>query len=552
MRKGIFGIMFPAIVLFLVTSTLAYPVEQTVQFTVVRGDTLSNFCQEHLENGVRWREVAKINRLRDPDLIYPGQTLLVPADMLKGLKMDGLVTFVKGEVLFQSPKNQVWLPLASGATVREKTRIKTGSDGAAEIVFPTGTTLLLRSDTEIGVASLRDKGAVCFMERFILSSGKAVAVVRKSTGRQHRLRIRTPSAVAAVRGTEFRSGFDTDRTSRFEVLEGTVTIGGQGKTVTAEPGEGAIVRKGEAPTEPKRLLAPPRPVSLQPIYRRLPASLSFLHDAGTTACHVLLGSDREGRQVLREAFLGKEEPFVIPPQPDGTYYLRATGFDSDGLEGMPSPWIAVTVRANPAPPFLEAPLQNGEYPGKEVDIRWMKVRDAVRSQLQISPQPDFQTLMVDEKDIVATAYQARLPDYGTYVARISSVASDGFQGEWSDPVTFTLSATPPPPSLEQPALKKDEIQIRWQNLGPGVRYRVQISRDESFRTVLIERTVNHPQVVLPRPTESGVYHTRIAGIDAKGFQGDFSQPQTFEITAWRWFPTVFATGLALLTAILAF
>lgn len=43
--------------------------------TVVRGDTLVAIADHY---GVDWREMAELNQLDNPDLIYPGQVFRVP------------------------------------------------------------------------------------------------------------------------------------------------------------------------------------------------------------------------------------------------------------------------------------------------------------------------------------------------------------------------------------------------------------------------------------------------------------------------------------------
>lgn len=43
--------------------------------TVKSGDTLWNLCKKHLGNGQKYKEVAKLNNLANPNLIYPGQKL---------------------------------------------------------------------------------------------------------------------------------------------------------------------------------------------------------------------------------------------------------------------------------------------------------------------------------------------------------------------------------------------------------------------------------------------------------------------------------------------
>ena len=51
-------------------------------YTVESGDTLTKIAAEHYGDGSRWPEIFEANRplIEDPDLIYPGQVLRIPAD----------------------------------------------------------------------------------------------------------------------------------------------------------------------------------------------------------------------------------------------------------------------------------------------------------------------------------------------------------------------------------------------------------------------------------------------------------------------------------------
>lgn len=48
-------------------------------YTVVAGDTLSAIAARLLGNYARWPDIAKLNNLRDPNFIVPGQVLQIPA-----------------------------------------------------------------------------------------------------------------------------------------------------------------------------------------------------------------------------------------------------------------------------------------------------------------------------------------------------------------------------------------------------------------------------------------------------------------------------------------
>jgi hypothetical protein len=48
-------------------------------YTVRRGDTLSKIAARELGSSSKWHEIAKLNHLRDPDVIKIGQKLKIPA-----------------------------------------------------------------------------------------------------------------------------------------------------------------------------------------------------------------------------------------------------------------------------------------------------------------------------------------------------------------------------------------------------------------------------------------------------------------------------------------
>lgn len=49
-------------------------------YTVQSGDTLSKIARDVLGDIERWRELAYINSLSQPYIIYPGQIIMVPVD----------------------------------------------------------------------------------------------------------------------------------------------------------------------------------------------------------------------------------------------------------------------------------------------------------------------------------------------------------------------------------------------------------------------------------------------------------------------------------------
>ena len=49
-------------------------------YVVVKGDSLSKIAQRAYGDGRKWRKIYEANKdlIKDPDLIYPGQSLRIP------------------------------------------------------------------------------------------------------------------------------------------------------------------------------------------------------------------------------------------------------------------------------------------------------------------------------------------------------------------------------------------------------------------------------------------------------------------------------------------
>jgi nucleoid-associated protein YgaU len=55
------------------------PADQT--YTIVSGDSLSKIAKHFYGDAHKWRQIFEANRdvIKDPDLIYPGQTIKIPS-----------------------------------------------------------------------------------------------------------------------------------------------------------------------------------------------------------------------------------------------------------------------------------------------------------------------------------------------------------------------------------------------------------------------------------------------------------------------------------------
>lgn len=118
----------------------AYGAED-VEVLITKGDTLVHICEKYLDDPSEWPQVATVNQLDDPHWIYPGQKIIIPAELLRGIPSDGRVTFLKGAVEVQWSGHGAWEPLVIEGIVPQGSTVRTGSDSALEVTFEDGSSL---------------------------------------------------------------------------------------------------------------------------------------------------------------------------------------------------------------------------------------------------------------------------------------------------------------------------------------------------------------------------------------------------------------------------
>ena len=502
--------------------------DQYIVITVIETDSLIGLCDLYLTDPEKWPYIAKINRLRNPDLIYPGQKILVPSSLLKGIPMEGKVTFLRSDVKWRKSSQEKWVPLALDHKVKPGNWVTTGKESAVEITFEDSSSFFLRDNTTLGVTFTLRNEPIYIIRKLLLNIGQTISKVKSTTGYENRFEIHTPSAIAGVRGTNFRVSVDKEESTRSESLEGSIIVEAMDKEVRLRKGEGTLVRKGEEPLKPRTLLPPPALVQWEPLYRSLPLKFKFKQQERASFYHIIFAKDSEFLEVLKDKLIRPEEMFRFSSLDDGMYFLRASSIDDIGLEGLPSEPVLIKVRINPVPPFTLEPVQGDKVKTKSVEFRWLKVEDAVQYHIQISQDSDFKEI-VEDNQTKDYRYKTDKLEFKPYFFRVSSIASDGYEGIWSDVVEFTKVPPPPVPQIGIPKVKDNKIQIRWRDLGKGIKYHFQMAKDMAFHDTTVDTVLSEPAITIEGPKKSGTYYIRTSSIDEEGFEGSFSSPQQLEV-----------------------
>lgn len=521
--------------------------EKYITVTVLKNDNLVTICKKYLEQPNDWKKIARFNGLDNPHLIYPGKTLRIPAILLKGIPIDGIVTFLKGQAMSQPPDGTGWTQLHLGDSVSQGAQLQTGTESAVEIEFEDGASFFLRPETTISIRTALKKTPHFLIRKLIMPVGRTLMDIKKSTGQESRFEIQTPSAVSAARGTQFRVSVDKDDITRTEVLAGIVGVTAMGREVRLDPGEGTWVKKGTAPRAPKILLPPPLPADLKTLYQVLPSQFKLTQVDTAVSYRVMLSTDPAVKNVVKMAVVEPSEAISLEHLEDGTYYCESRSIDSVGLEGLPSQPKAFEIRVNPLPPFIQKPLEGQEFREGTVMLEWLSVSDAGAYQIQVAKNPEFKPVVMDFDGITETQKKIILEGYSDYYFRVRSIAMDQFKGVWSDTIRFTFLEPPKAPPVSVPQIDESKINIRWQNLGQGITYHFQMATDPQFKDIIMDTLTGKPAIAFEKPEKSGIYYIRVSAIDPEGYEGQFTSSQNFQIEN----PPHWGVGTVISLAVLA-
>lgn len=171
----------------------------------------------------------------------------------------GELKVVKGDVSIQSGRDSKLTKAAIGLRVFPSDTIKTGKDSRAKILMVDKNEINISPDSEIVLQKyVYDPAAGKKDVLLNVLSGKVRSKVeQKYDGKTTRFQVKTPSAVAGVRGTDFLTSFDSGtKQSQVVTFHGHVEFGQQGaggaiqNPVMVNPGQMSTAAVGTAPTVP--------------------------------------------------------------------------------------------------------------------------------------------------------------------------------------------------------------------------------------------------------------------------------------------------------------
>jgi hypothetical protein len=407
---------------------------ESAHYTVKNGDTLLGLTSKFLIGPQAFQDLLKANALPDPSKIKPGWVLNVPIRLMRAVPLNAQLETYRGEVLVESNGRQ--MAATPGMAIREGFVLQTAANGFATVLLSNGSRMTLPTRSRVRILHMRRfllTNSTDF--DFMVDKGRSELTVTPATDPNNRFRLRTPIAVSAVRGTQFRIGYDDEHSpSLTEVIEGKVAVDGSASTESAmvPAGFGAAAdAKGNVGTE--KLLSPPVFVDAGRIQTRKLLRFDLEPVATAIGYHVQIARDETFGDMVAEV-RASAASVTLGNIPDGRYFVRAMAVAPSGLEGLSQTYLMTRH---------VVPLSGSASPNGPSGYRFHWESDGDGAPLyrfQIFADGDPKTAIVDEPGLASQSFAVNDLTPGGYSWRVGMKRlEDGKMVEyWTDSERLTI------------------------------------------------------------------------------------------------------------------
>lgn len=272
--------------------------------------------------------------------------------------------------------------------------------------------------------------------------------------------------------------------------------------------------------------APQSPVDGATI--RQPEDLPLLRWQGVgtaSGYQIQVGTDSSFSDPARQIeATSKSTSYLFTPSGAQEYWWRVAAEVGSGTYTAWSPVSSFTV------PGLRSADETGMTPNhssaaehvEDAVFDWEPVPGAVTYQLQVDTDNDFDSLLFQTNGITGTRYaRPATLDNDEYFWRVRGVDAFGIASDWSQAAVVTFRrAWPRQPQLEYPAngaTVSDPLYFEWEPIRLASHYRLELSQDQNFSSVISCTTVHTTYV--PKadgdcwPSSGGLWWWRVQGLD---------------------------------------
>ncbi|MBU2461297.1 LysM peptidoglycan-binding domain-containing protein [bacterium] len=288
---------------------------------VVRGDTLWHLCKKHLGNPLKWPEIARLNKMKNPHLIYPKDKIIFPPHEKE---LDRIGRLEQGEVinLFGDVQIEGKAALVSDK-VSSYNEVTTGPCSKVEILFGKDDLIQLMPNTQIKLKGVEADGMLLLR----LVKGRVLVAKAEERG----VRVMTNS-ILETRGNALVS-YSPQGITTVSIFEGKGKVMGKDRKIEVPAGYGNLTDSNGIPQEPVLLLEPPDLIFPEDgmVSGNMKPKLSWSKEAESGMYIIEVSNDPSFIPLVFEWFQQTQE--LSWPLKEGSYFWRVASVDKSGIIG---------------------------------------------------------------------------------------------------------------------------------------------------------------------------------------------------------------------------
>lgn len=418
--------------------------ESPLSYLVNTGDTLIDVARKYLRSPDDYRQLQRDNAVANPRRMATGRTLNIDPALLKTRADPALLDSFRGNVRIQ--RGNATVPADTGLSLQEGDVISTGQGSFVRIAFSDGTRTVVPSQSRLRLDRLR---------RFVINDAPDHRLVveqgrvENSVNARQRpggFRVTTPTAISAVRGTEFRVAYDaTSGISATGVLDGAVAVAdaADSTSILVPQGQGTAVRPGQGLTA-VTLLSPPVMAEASALQTDETVSIDYSAPADTRIVQGFIASDASLQALVAEVQAPNGSPLALDTDlPEGQWFVRLTAISADGLEGRGRTFNFIRARNGIGGLSLSDEMKDN---ARLFRFQWKAEGEGDASfRFQLTPanddgEPQGQPL-VDAPGLTDPTFTLTNLPSGTYVWRVEGTRHRfGHRlSAWSNPELLTIN-----------------------------------------------------------------------------------------------------------------
>lgn len=485
-------------------------------YTFRPSDNIQDVGKRFLSNGREWSDIVRYNRIDNVAAIQPGSIIKIPMQWLKFQPQPAKTLSIDGNVLVRNSHLKQYRRLQANTLIHVGYEVMS-REGTALIKLADNSIIRVERDTHLSFNRLSHFGETGMVDtRIRLKRGGVISDVAPLS-KGSRFEIQTPSAVAAVRGTEFRLRTDGNET-QIEVTEGQVEFSHAHGVQSIRAGEGAKVSGQSAVMTKRRLYEPPENSFASRQIGQLPVELSWEPKPSANKYQYELRVDSPSGSIVQQREL--TEPKVELNQvKNGEYRVAMRAVDKDGFQGMDEVTpLSIQVSGDRAQ--LLMPIAESVVESSDLAFQWAVSQIDTKSKLQIARDDYFEDLVIDEtfENITKQEMKDKLAP-GVYFWRVLSLTAEHIEAQ-SDPRKVSIRGLMDEVKVLSVNYVENQVGLFWNSVDESNGYVLQISDHESFSRIIREETIRKPSAFL-KLTAGKSYYARIKGIPNDLYQSEF-------------------------------